>query len=219
MLKCIGNIFSKLMTSRVELHASETCPECGSQLAREAGDHALKTAWQCPNPDCPPQVLKRVSLWASPEAMDIKGCDTGIVSQLVSRGLVRDAAEFYRLRLAEIAMLDSMDKQRAGELFDAIRASKSQAAWRVLFGLGIPNVGATESQALCRNFPTLDGLFAAGRERIARNGGVSEVVARSLADWFADSVNRKLIKRLEKAGVNFRSELYQSQTVTSPVKN
>ncbi len=218
MFKSLVNIFSKLMATRVELHASATCPECGSQLAREAGDHAPKTSWQCPNPDCPPQVLQRVVLWASPEAMDIMGCDTGIVSQLVSRGLVRDAAEFYRLRLAEIAALDGMDKQRAGELFDAIRASKSQAAWRVLFGLGIPNVGATESQTLCRNFPTLDGLFAAGRERIAGNGGVSEVVARNVADWFADPVNRKLITRLEKAGVNFRSELYQSQAITSPVK-
>ncbi len=204
MFKALGNILGKLMTTHVELHASETCPDCGSQLARDAGDSQLNAIWHCPNPDCPPQVLKRVALWASPEAMDICGCDAALVTQLVQRGLVRDAAEFYRLRYAEIASLDGMDEARTRALWDAIAASKKRDAWRVLFGLAIPNLGAAEAQALCKHFASLDELFAIGRERLATLEGVTDVLARSLTHWYGDPVNRKLVQRLAKAGVNFQ---------------
>ena len=93
MIKSLGNVFAKLVASHVELHASETCRECGSQLARDTGDNLLNTVWHCPNPDCPPEVLRRVELWASPEAMDIPGCNKALVAQLVQRGLVRDRAD------------------------------------------------------------------------------------------------------------------------------
>lgn len=222
MIKALGNILGKLMTTHVELHASETCPECGSQLARDAdgwgerpreplgesedGSSGVSphqsAIWHCPNPDCPPQVLKRVALWASSEAMDIQGCDAALVAQLVRRGLVRDAAEFYRLRYPEIASLDGMDETRTRALWDAIAASKQREAWRVLFGLGIPNVGAAEAQALCRHFTSLEDLFAMGRERLLQLEGVTEVLARSLTHWYGDPVNRKLMQRLAKAGVN-----------------
>ena len=206
MLKSLGNMFGKLMATHVELHASETCPECGSQLARDAGDTELNALWHCPNPDCPPQVLKRVALWASPEAMGITGCDAALVAQLVNKGLVHDAAEFYRLKLKEIETLEGMSKESAQKFFDAITASKKRGAWRVLFGLGIPNIGAAEAQMLCKHFATLDGLFATGRERLSKLEGVTEVVARSVTHWYGDPVNRKLVKRLEKAGVNFKLE-------------
>jgi len=198
MFKALSNILGKLMTTHVELHASEICPECGSQLARETGD--TNGVWLCPNPDCPPQVLKRVALWASPEAMDIRGCDAAMVAQLVQRGLVRDAAEFYRLRFTEIASLDGMDEARTRALWDAISASKQREAWRMLFGLGIPNIGAAEAQMLGRHFTSLEELFAAGRERLATLEGVTEVMARSLTHWYGDPVNRKLMQRLAKAG-------------------
>lgn len=136
--------------------------------------------------------------------MDIQGCDDALVNQLVKRGLVRDAADFYRLKVAEIAALEGMDKVSAQKLFDAITASMKREAWRVLFGLGIPGVGATEAQSLCRGFPTLDALFAAGAERIQRGSSVNEKIARSVAHWYGDPVNRKLVKRLEKIGVNFK---------------
>lgn len=224
MFKALGNILGKLMTTHVELHASETCPECGSQLARDAvgwGERPREplgttqagspgvsphqpAVWHCPNPDCPPQVLKRVALWASPEAMDIRGCDAALVAQLVQRGLVRDAAEFYRLRYAEIVSLDGMDETKTRALWDAIAASKQRETWRVLFGLAIPNIGAVEARALCQHFATLDELFAAGRERLVTLAGVTEVLARSLTHWYGDPVNRKLVQRLAKAGVNFQ---------------
>ena len=201
-MSLLAKCFAWMIPSRVELHASEICPECGSQLAREAGD--TNSVWHCPNPDCPPQVLKRVALWTSPEAMDIQGCDAALVAQLVNRGLVRDAAEFYRLKLTEIASLDGMGKKSAQKLFDAITGSMKREAWRVLFGLAIPNIGAVEAQTLCKHFASLDGLFAIGRERLLQLDGITEVMARSLTHWYGDPVNRKLVRRLEKAGVNFK---------------
>ena len=200
MLNKFGKIFSKLAASHVELHASDTCPDCGSQLAREATVTGTDAPWHCPNPDCPPQVLKRVALWA--EAMNIQGCDAGVVSQLVNKGLVRDAAEFYRLRLGEIAALEGVTKVRAQQIFDSITASMKREAWRTLFGLGIPKIGATEAQALCKHFASLDALFAMGRERLTKLDGVTDVMAQSLTYWYGDSVNRKLVQRLTKLGVN-----------------
>jgi DNA ligase (NAD+) len=201
MIKSFGRIFAKLVASHVELHESKTCPDCGSQLAREADD--ADSAWHCPNPDCPPQVLKRVALWASPEAMDIQGCDAALAAQLVQRGLVRDAAEFYQLKWAEIASLDGMDEAKTRVLWEAIKASKAREAWRLLFGLSIPNIGAAESQTLCQHCASLDDLFAMAREQLVTLAGVNEVVARSLIHWCGDPVNRKLVRRLKKAGLNF----------------
>lgn len=202
MFKKLGNFLGMLRPTPVDLHPSETCPECGSKLAREPG--AANNVWLCPNPDCPPQVLKRVGLWASPEAMNIAGCDAALVTQLVQRGLVRDAADFYRLKLAEIAALDGMGKESAQKIFDAITASMKREAWRALLGLGIPSIGATEAKALCHHFTTLEEVFATGRERLATLEGVTEIAARNLAHWYGDPVNRKLVRRLAKAGVNFK---------------
>ena len=205
MFKLLANLFSKTSESSVTLHASKTCPECGSQLAADASDNNASGVWHCPNPDCPPHVLKRVTLWASPEAMDITGCDAALAAQLVNKGLVRDAAEFYRLKLVEIVALDGMSKDSAQKFFDAITASMKRDAWRVLFGLGIPNISSMDAQTLCKHVAALDGLFAMGRERLMKLDGVSEVAARGLTFWYGDPVNRKLVRRLEKVGVNFKT--------------
>ncbi len=219
MYKALGNIFGMVMTSHVELHASETCPECGSQLARADGwgersrkllaasdcsPHQL-VDWRCPNPDCPAQVRRGLVHWCSPSAMDIAGGDEPLVALLVQRGLVRDVAELYRLRVKELAALPGLDKASAQKFFDAITASMKREAWKVLYGLGIPAIGAAEAQQLCQHFATLDALFATGRERLMKLAGVSEAMARSLTHWQGDPVNRKLLRRLEKVGVNFKS--------------
>jgi DNA ligase (NAD+) len=132
MLESLGKMFAvftgKLAATPVVLHASGTCPECGSRLARDAG------GWHCPNPDCPPQVLKRVALWASPEAMDIQGCDAALITQLVQSGLVRDAADFYRLKVGELEALPGMDWNLAQRVFDTIttslKAGLTHIRWR-----------------------------------------------------------------------------------------
>ena len=202
--KLFGAFTGKLAATHVVLHGSETCPECGSKLCAEASGEVQ--VWHCPNPDCPAQVRRGLVHWCSPAAMDIAGGDEKLVALLVARGLVRDVAELYRLRVKELAALPGLDKDAAQKFFDAITVSMKREAWRVLFGLGIPNIGAAEAQLLCQHFATLDALFATGRERLMKLAGVTEIIARSLTHWFGDPVNRKLIRRLEKAGLNFKSE-------------
>jgi len=200
MLKSFVTLFAKLTASPVELHPSATCPGCGSQLAREIENSA--GAWACPNPDCPPQVLKRAQLWVSAEAMDIPGFDPALVERLVNRGLVRDAADFYRLKVGEIAALPGQSQISARKLFEALTASLQREAWRVLVGLGIPHIGVGEAQALCKPFASLEDLFALGSDRLVEQTGVTDRVARSLTRWYGDGVNRRLLRRLAKAGVN-----------------
>ena len=184
-------------------HPSQTCPECGSKLCAEtASDH-----WLCPNPDCPAQVRRWLAHWCAAEVMDIPGGDAAFVARLVGHGLARDVAELYRIKVAELAALPGMDQVSAQRFFDAITASLKRAAWRLLLGLNIPLVGASEAQALLRGFPTVDAVFAAGAPRLMKDAGVSAAVAQSLVRWHSDRVNRKLVRRLEKFGLNFKADL------------
>jgi DNA ligase (NAD+) len=184
-------------------HPSKTCPECGSKLFAEAGSDVEN--WRCPNLDCPAQIRGRIEHWCSRGAMDIGGGDAALVAQLVGKGLVRDVVELYRLKMGEIAALDGMHKSSAKNFFVAITASQKRDAWRVLFGLDIPQVGVDEAKSLCRQFASVDNVFAASAERLIKAEGVSEVVARSIVHWHSDSVNRKLVRRLFKVGVNFKA--------------
>jgi DNA ligase (NAD+) len=137
--------------------------------------------------------------------MDIGGADRALVAQLVNRGLVRDAAELYSLKLAEVAALEGRGRDFAKVFLEAIAASKSREAWRVLYGLSIPLVDVEVASQLCRQFAALDDILPAGPERMMQTAVVAEAVARSIAQWYGDGANRRLVRRLQKAGVNFKT--------------
>jgi len=140
--------------------------------------------------------------------MDIEGGGEVLAAQLVKSGLVRDVAELYQLKLAEVANLERMGEKSAKNFIDAVAASKTRDMWRVLFGLGILHVGAGVAKALGRHFATLDDVLAASAERLMEADDIGGVIAQSIVHWHSDSVNRKLLDRLRKAGLNFKSELY-----------
>ena len=225
--KLFASIFGNLSVSGKTFHPSETCPECGAKLAAWRDEsHESKTesisanqaedscnaslrnedaAWHCPNLDCPGRTRERIEHWCSPEAMSIPGADQSLVAQLVNRGLVRDVAELYSLKPAEVAGLEGRDKEFAKSFLEAVIASKSREAWRVLYGLDIPHVDVEVARQLCRHFTALDDILAAGPESLLKQAGVSEAVARSIAFWYGDGVNRRLVRRLQRAGVNFKT--------------
>lgn len=209
MINLVGKLFSSVFGTTADggkiFHSSQTCPECGSKLWAESGSED----WQCPNPDCPAQVRRWLAHWCAPEVMDVPGADERLIALLVERGLARDVAELYRIKVKELAALPGMDQESAQKFFDALTASLKRDAWRLLAGLNIPLIGAAEAQALGKGFPTVDAVFAAGVPRLMKDAGVSEAVARSVVRWHSDSINRKLVKRLAKTGLNFRSELHR----------
>lgn len=205
LAKLLGLTGNERTDGGLFFHPSEKCPECGTTLASFRSE---EVAWHCPNLDCPAQERERIKHWCSAPAMDIADGNPELVAKLVAKGLVRDAAELYRLKIAEIEALEGMDRESAQKFFDAITASQTRDMWRVLFGLGIMEVGEREARALGRQFSSLDAVFAAGEAQLMKADGIGEAVARNIARWWADSRNRNLVKRLNKAGVNFKSGLY-----------
>jgi DNA ligase (NAD+) len=129
----------------------------------------------------------------------------------VKNNLVRDVANLYSLKPDDVANLERMAEKSAKNFLDALAASKSRDLWRLIFGLGILHVGAGVAKSLARHFPALDDIFAATAEQLAEAEDIGEVIAQSLVNWHGDARNQKLIERLRAAGLNFRSELFQSR--------
>ncbi|HOX56101.1 MAG TPA: NAD-dependent DNA ligase LigA [Candidatus Paceibacterota bacterium] len=197
----------------------KTCPECGSRVSRAPGivENDAGVVWRCLNPDCPAQVRGRIEHWCARGAMDIEGGGEVLVRQLVQTGLVRDAADLYLLKLAEVAGLERMGEKSARNFLDGIAASKQRDLWRLLFGLGILHVGAGVAKALGRGFASLDDVLAAGVEQLTECEDVGEVIAQSVVQWHGEARNRQLIERLRKAGLNFNSQLYQPKAKAGPL--
>ena len=196
------SLFKKLFTSGSQFDPHRKCPECGSPLYEEATARLHDSA--CPNLDCPARIRRLITHWCSPEVMDIS-IAPDLITLLVQRGLANDVAELYRLKVRELAALEGMNPASAQQLFDALTASTKRDAWRLLFGLSIPHLAAPATQSLCRKFGSVDAVFAASADRLVQAEGVSETTAHSLVQWHSDPVNRRLLKRLFKAGLNFKS--------------
>jgi len=185
----------------------QTCPECGSKISRapgqDEGDEGV--VWRCLNPDCPAQVRGRIEHWCSRGAMDIEGGGEVLVRQLVGSGLVRDVADLYSLKVAEVAKLERMAEKSAQNFVDGVAASKARDMWRVLYGLGILHVGTGVAKALGKCFATLDDVLAASVDQLTDCEDVGEVIANSIAHWHGEASNRKLVERaVAQSGFEFQ---------------
>jgi DNA ligase (NAD+) len=185
----------------------KTCPECGSKVSRAsgAGEGEETVVWRCVNPDCPAQVRGRLEHWCARGAMDIEGGGEVLVAQLVRNGLAHDVADLYRLKLEEVAALERMGEKSAQNFLDGVEASRKRELWRLIFGLGILHVGSGVAKSLARHFASLDDLRHASLPQLTEIDDVGEVIAQSVFQWFGDPRNQKLIDRLDKAGLNFKS--------------
>src|SRR5258706_6714669 len=110
-----------------------------------------------------------------------------------------------------------MGEKSARNFLDGLEASKKRDLWRLIFGLGILHVGAGVAKALSRHYPALDEIARAGEDELKGIDEVGEVIAQSVAQWFSEERNQKLIERLGRAGLNFRSELYQPRAAAGPL--
>ncbi|MEW6270202.1 MAG: NAD-dependent DNA ligase LigA [Thermodesulfobacteriota bacterium] len=184
------------------------CPACGGRTLRPAGE----VHWRCVSVACPAQLRARLEHFASRGAMHIDGLGAAVVSQLVERRLVRDPSDLYALREARLATLERFGARSARRLCEAIDASRSRGLARLLNGLGIPLVGAQTAHRLATHFGTLARVARAPRSALAQTPGVGPAIADSVATFFAEPRNRRLVARLEAAGVSTREPRVPSRS-------
>lgn len=179
----------------------DTCPVCGAPVSRDADGAAIR----CTGAECPAQLLRNLTHFASRDAMDIEGLGPAVVQQLVDSGLVRNAADLYSLHAADVAKLDRMGEKSAENLIRAIENSKANDLAKLLYGLGIRQVGAKAAQVLSAHFGSLDALAAATEEELTAVGDVGPITARYVVEYLAADQSKDLIRRLREAGVNLES--------------
>ena len=175
------------------------CPSCGSPVERDDEEVAI----YCPNVSCPGRQLEALVHFASRGAMDIRGLSYSRIDQLISEGLVSDAADLYNLRRDRLLALEGYAEKGTDALLSAIAASKSQPLSRLLTALGIRHVGSIAAQLLARHFGNLDELASATRDAIGAVRGVGDIIADGVVAYFSDRSAKRLIEKLRRAGVNF----------------
>ena len=179
----------------------EVCPVCGAPVVRDPDGAALR----CTGAECPAQLLRNITHFASRDAMDIEGLGPAVVQQLVDSGLIRNASDLYSLHAADVAKLDRMGAKSAENLIRAIEKSKANDLSKLIYGLGIRQVGEKAAKVLASHFRTFDALDAATAEELTEIDDVGAITAQCIVDYLAQPQSRDLIGRLKAAGVNMES--------------
>lgn len=174
------------------------CP-LKSTLVRAEGEADTR----CVESNCPNQRDQKIIYFASRGAMDIEGLGERTVFQLSDAGLVSDPGDIYSLSVEQLLTLEGFGRVSAEKLLAAIEGSKTRPLPKILTALGIKHLGPSAADALAAAFGSLDGVMEASEERLAEVDGVGGVIAASISSWFADSVNRRFVEKLRRAGVEF----------------
>ncbi len=176
----------------------KTCPVCGAPVVQEEGE----AAFRCTGAECPAQLLRSITHFASRDAMDIDGLGPALVQTLVEEKLVASPADLYSLRAADVEMIDRMGKKSAQNLISAVEKSKGNPLSRLLFAFGIRQVGQKAAQVLAGQFGTLDALCAATEEQLTQIPDIGGITAENIFTWLHSPQGEHLMRRLREAGVN-----------------
>jgi DNA ligase (NAD+) len=192
-------------------HMPGKCPVCHSEVIRVEGEAIARcTAGLF----CPAQRIQSILHFASRRAMDIEGLGAKLVEQLVGRGLINSVADLYTLSVSELSALERMGDKSAENVIAALEKSKQTTLPRFIYALGIREVGEATALALARHFGALDPIMDATAEILEQVPDVGPVVARHITGFFAEAHNRKVIARLQKAGITWPAI---TRTGTSPL--
>ena len=180
-------------------HMITNCPVCGSPLIRKDAMHF------CLNPHCEARKIESIIHFSSKDAMDIEGLGEKVAEEFFGEGFFHDIAGIYRLfeHRDDIINLEGWKEKSADNLLEAIEKSKGNSLERVLFGLGIKEVGEKMAKTLSRIYHNIDNLMKATEEELLEIPDVGPILAKSLVNWFMDERNIQLVNELKELGLNF----------------
>jgi len=194
--------FTKRPAESVVYKLPSNCPVCGAATIKDEDGAFVR----CTGIECPAQLSRNIAHFVSRDAMDIDGLGESIVESLIERGLIKSPADIYYLSLDQLKSLWQSGETAAQKLLNAIEASKEQDLGRLIFALGIRQVGAKTGKTLATYFGNLDNLMSASVEELKLIDDIGEITADSIFTWFAQPQSKNMIERLRNAGVNFESK-------------
>jgi DNA ligase (NAD+) len=199
---------SKRPTGTMPYILPRYCPVCGAVAVKDEDGAFLR----CTGAECPAQLSRNIAHFVSRDAMDIEGLGASIVDALIEKGHIKSPADIYYLTLADLKSLWKSGETAAKKLLTAIENSKQQDVSRLIYALGIRQVGAKTGKVLASSFGSLDGLMNATEEELTAVPDVGGVTAAYIVDWFRQEQSRHMVERLRQAGVNFESKRMVTDT-------
>ena len=194
--------FSKRPDGTVPYFLPHNCPVCGAPTQKDEDGAFMR----CTGAECPAQLSRNIAHFVSRDAMDIDGLGSSIVDALIEKGFIRSPADIYYLTLDEMKSLWQKGDTAAKKLLAAIEESKDRDVSRLIYALGIRQVGAKTGKVLATRFGDLDKLMNSTLEELTEVPDVGAVTAQSICDWFSQHQSRHMVERLRAAGVNFESK-------------
>ena len=194
--------FAKRPEGTTAFHLPERCPVCGAKVEKDEDGAFLR----CTGAECPAQLSRNIAHFVSRDAMDIEGLGAAIVESLIEKGLIKSPADIYYLSLDDIKSLWKSGSTAAKKLLSAIEASKQQDVSRLIYALGIRQVGSKTGKVLASTFGNMDALMAASVDELTEVPDVGSITAANIHEWFSQEQSKHLIERLRQAGVNFDSK-------------
>lgn len=194
-------VAEKRPADAVPYRLPSVCPVCGAPVERDEDGAAMR----CTGIECPAQLVRNISHFVSRNAMNIDGFGDAIVEQLIAAGHISSPADIYTLEPEQVKSLWKNGEKAASKLLDAIEASKQNDVSRLIYALGIRQVGEKAAKLLARSFGSLDKLMQADAQELTQLRDIGAVTADSIVSWFSNPQSRHTIEKLRSAGVNFES--------------
>ncbi len=198
-------VTEKRTGNEIPYNMPDKCPVCGTNVVREADEAATR----CVNPECPAQKIRNIIHFASKDAMDIEGLGPAIIEQLAELELIKSPADLYYLKYEDLVDIDRMGVKSANNLIKAIEKSKDAGLDRVIFALGIRNIGSKAGKVLAEKFGDIDSLSEASEETLTKIEDVGPIMAKSIVNFFSSTGSIDIIQKLRFAGVDLT---YSKQT-------
>lgn len=199
---------SKRSENVKEYEMPRFCPSCGSPTIRDD-----ESAVRCTNAECPAQLLRNLIHFASKDAMDIDGLGPALLKGLRENGLVHNVADLYALNADDVALLDRMGNKSADNLIRAIESSKERGLARLLYALGIRQVGEKAAEALTDKFANIEDYFSLTVDELTTVDDIGAITAQNIVEFFSHTSTRQIIDRLRASGVLLESKIASKQSV------